>query len=297
MVSFKQLRYFEALARLGHFGKAAEHCAISQPALSMQVQDLEDALGLKLIERRAKGASLTEPGKEVARRAARILGEVQDLADYARQCGALLSGPLRLGVIPTIAPYLLPQLLVTLKARHPDLELHVRETQTSVLLSELGEGRLDVLVLALPVDEPDFETMRLFDDKFLLAMPKGRRPQSRVRASPELLKSDRLLLLEEGHCLRDQALSYCSLRQVDTFGASSLATLVQMVANGMGLTLLPEISVAQECARGEIALIRFAEPEPKRTLGLVWRGSSPRKRDFEELGRLIVETSGRAWDR
>jgi LysR family hydrogen peroxide-inducible transcriptional activator len=199
-------------------------------------------------------------------------------------------------VIPTIAPYLLPQLLVTLKARHPDLELHVRETQTSVLLSELGEGRLDVLVLALPVDEPDFETMRLFDDKFLLAMPKGRRPQSRVRASPELLKSDRLLLLEEGHCLRDQALSYCSLRQVDTFGASSLATLVQMVANGMGLTLLPEISVAQECARGEIALIRFAEPEPKRTLGLVWRGSSPRKRDFEELGRLIVETSGRARD-
>jgi LysR family hydrogen peroxide-inducible transcriptional activator len=294
MVSFKQLRYFEALARLGHFGKAAEHCAISQPALSMQVQDLEEALGLKLIERRAKGASLTEPGKEVARRAARILGEVQDLADYARQCGALLSGPLRLGVIPTIAPYLLPQLLVTLKARHPDLELHVRETQTSVLLSELGEGRLDVLVLALPIDEPDFETMRLFDDKFLLAMPKGRRPQARVRASPALLKSDRLLLLEEGHCLRDQALSYCSLRQVDTFGASSLATLVQMVANGMGLTLLPEISVTQECARGEIALIRFEEPEPKRTLGLVWRGSSPRKRDFEELGQLIVETSGRA---
>lgn len=294
MVSFKQLRYFEALARFGHFGKAAEHCAISQPALSMQVQDLEEALGLKLIERRAKGASLTEPGKEVARRAARILGEVQDLADYARQCGALLSGPLRLGVIPTIAPYLLPQLLVTLKARHPDLELHVRETQTSVLLSELGEGRLDVLVLALPIDEPDFETMRLFDDKFLLAMPKGRRPQARVRASPALLKSDRLLLLEEGHCLRDQALSYCSLRQVDTFGASSLATLVQMVANGMGLTLLPEISVTQECARGEIALIRFEEPEPKRTLGLVWRGSSPRKRDFEELGQLIVETSGRA---
>lgn len=293
MVSFKQLRYFEALARLGHFGKAAEHCAISQPALSMQVQDLEDALGLKLIERRAKGASLTEPGKEIARRAARILGEVQDLADYARQCGALLSGPLRLGVIPTIAPYLLPQLLVTLKARHPNLELHVRETQTSVLLSELAEGRLDLLVLALPVEEPDFETLRLFDDTFLLAMPKGRRPQARVRANPELLKSDRLLLLEEGHCLRDQALSYCSLRQVDTFGASSLATLVQMVANGMGLTLLPEISVAQECARGEIALVRFEEPEPKRTLGLVWRASSPRKRDFEELGRLIVETSGR----
>ncbi|MDX2204283.1 MAG: LysR substrate-binding domain-containing protein [Hyphomicrobiaceae bacterium] len=297
MISLKQLRYFEAVARHGHFGKAAEHCAISQPALSMQIQDLEQELGLKLIERRAKGAVLTEPGKEVARRAARILGEVRDLADYASQCGQLLSGPLRLGVIPTIAPYLLPRLLAELRTRHPHLELHVRETQTSVLVAELDHGQLDVLVLALPVDAPELETLPLMEDRFLLAMPKGRRPQAKVRASPELIKNDRLLLLEEGHCLREQALTYCSLRQVnniDTFGASSLATLVQMVANGMGLTLLPEIAVAQECTRGDIALIRFEEPQPTRTIGLAWRATSPRRRDFVELGRLIVATSGRA---
>lgn len=296
MISLKHLRYFAAVARYGHFGKAAEHCAISQPALSMQIQDLEEELGLKLIERRARGAVLTEPGKEIARRAARILGEVRDLADYANQCGQLLSGPLRLGVIPTIAPYLLPHLLVTLRERHPHLDLHVRETQTSVLLAELENGQLDVLFLALPVEAADVETLRLFEDRFLLAMPTGRRPRARVRAGPELIKNDRLLLLEEGHCLRDQALSYCNLRQVssiDTFGASSLATLVQMVSNGMGLTLLPEISVAQECTRGDIALVRFEDPQPTRTLGLAFRASSPRRRDFEELGRLIVETSGR----
>ena len=295
MISLKQLRYFAAVARHGHFGKAAEQCTISQPALSMQIQDLEEELGLKLIERRARGAVLTEPGREIARRAARILGEVRDLADYASQCGQLLSGPLRLGVIPTIAPYMLPRLLVTLRARHPHLELHVRETQTSVLVSELENGQLDVLMLALPIDAPDIETLELMEDRFLLAMPKGRRPQKKVRAGPELIKNDRLLLLEEGHCLRDQALSYCNLRQVnniDTFGASSLATLVQMVANGMGLTLLPEISVAQECTRGDIALIRFEEPQPTRKLGLAFRASSPRRRDFEELGWLIVETSG-----
>lgn len=292
MVSLKQLKYFEAVARHSHFGRAAEQCAVSQPALSMQIQDLERELGLQLIERRASGATLTEAGREIARRAARILGEVRDLADYAHLRGQPLSGPLRLGVIPTVAPYLLPSLLVRLRDQFPALELQLRETQTDVLIGELLEGALELLVLALPVEHRDIETIKLFDDRFLLALPRGRRFPARVRAGPQILKTDRLLLLEEGHCLRDQALSYCHLRQVDhvdTFGASSLATLVQMVANGMGLTLLPQISVAQESQRGNIQVMRFEDPEPKRTLGLAWRTTSPRKRDFVELGRLIVE--------
>lgn len=296
MTSLKQLRYFEAVARFGHFGKAASHCAVTQPALSMQIQELERLLGLQLIERRAKGTSLTEAGREIARRAARILSEVRDLSDYAHQCSKPLSGSLRLGVIPTVAPYLLPALLVSLRDQYPALELHLRETQTNVLVGELLDGSLDLLVLALPVEHPDIETSALFEDRFLLALPQGRRISSRVRANPEILKKDRLLLLEEGHCLRDQALSYCDLRQVrnvDTFGASSLATLVQMVANGMGLTLLPQISLAHEAQHGNIQIMRFEDPEPTRTLGLAWRATSPRKHDFAELGRLIVACAGR----
>lgn len=296
MISIKQLRYFEAVARFSHFGRAAEHCAISQPALSMQVQDLENELGLQLIERRPKGMRLTAEGREIARRATRILAEVRDLGDYARHRASLLSGPLHLGVIPSVAPYVLPPLLPLLREQHPDLDLHIRETQTQPLLQQLLDGTLDLLLLAMPVEHPDVETIRLFEDRFLLALPRKRRTLGVVRATPDLLKGDRLLLLEEGHCLRDQALAFCELRQVDsinTFGASSLSTLVQMVANGLGLTLLPEISVDLETRRADVRLMRFAEPEPSRVLGLAWRSTSPRKRDFVELGKLIASVSQR----
>jgi LysR family transcriptional regulator, hydrogen peroxide-inducible genes activator len=296
MISIKQLRYFEAVARFSHFGRAAEHCAISQPALSMQVQDLENELGLQLIERRPKGMRLTAEGREIARRATRILAEVRDLGDYARHRASLLSGPLHLGVIPSVAPYVLPPLLPLLREQHPDLDLHIRETQTQPLLQQLLDGTLDLLLLAMPVEHPDVETIRLFEDRFLLALPRKRRTLGVVRATSDLLKGDRLLLLEEGHCLRDQALAFCELRQVDsinTFGASSLSTLVQMVANGLGLTLLPEISVDLETRRADVRLMRFAEPEPSRVLGLAWRSTSPRKRDFVELGKLIASVSQR----
>ena len=294
MISLKQLRYFEAVARLGHFGRAADHCSITQPALSMQIQDLESELGLKLLERRPKGVRLTPEGREIARRAGRILSEVRDLTDYGQHRGSLLSGALHLGVIPSVAPYLLPPLLPLLREQYPELDLHIRETQTQALLQQLLDGSLDLLLLALPVEHPDVETIRLFEDKFLLALPRNRRLQGQLRATPDLIKEDRLLLLEEGHCLRDQALAFCQLRQVgniNTFGASSLSTIVQLVANGLGLTLLPEISVDLETKHADVRVMRFADPEPSRVLGLAWRSSCPRKREFVELGKLIVTGS------
>ena len=291
MASIKQLRYFDAVARFGHFRKAAEHCAVTQPALSMQIQELERELGVRLVERRPKGAMLTEAGREIARRASRILTEVRDLRDCARRSSAPLSGPLSLGIIPTVAPYVLPPLLPSMRQLYPDLDLLVRETHTAQLRDELLDGSLDLLMLALPLEHADIETLPLFEDRFLLAMPRNRRIKGGMRATPAFLEEDRLLLLEEGHCLRDQALAYCQLRQVDsidTFGVSGLSTIVQMVANGMGLTLLPEISVDLETRTGQVRLIRFEEPEPSRLLGLAWRSTSPRKRDFAEFGRLVM---------
>jgi LysR family hydrogen peroxide-inducible transcriptional activator len=296
MISLKQLKYFDAVARSGHFGKAAAHCTISQPALSMQIQELEKFLGVQLLERGRNGVMLTEGGKEIAQRAARVLADVRDIVDVARRQGGVLAGPLALGVIPSVAPYILPQLLPTLRDAFPDLDLHIRESQTQVLVRELVDGQLDVLLLALPVEHTDIETIRLFDDRFLLAMAESHGMSNRMHATPELLEENRLLLLEEGHCMRDQALEFCSLRQIEninTFGASSLSTLVQMVANGLGMTLLPELAVPLETRRGNIHLMRFAAPEPQRVIGLAWRRSSPRKRHFAQLGQMIAEAAAR----
>lgn len=291
-ISLKQLRYFAAVARLKHFARAAAHCNVTQPALSMQVRELERGLGVELIERRPNGAQLTDTGRMIAERAEAILAAVRDLDDVARHHDAILTGRLCLGVIPSIAPYSLPPLLPRLKSQYPDLDLMIRETQTATLLSELAAGELDVLLLALPIEHGhDFEVMELFEDRFWLAVPKGWKGGSgRAAARPDWVLNDRLLLLEEGHCLRDQALSFCELRQVDhldTFGASSLTTIVQMVANGMGLTLLPEMSLGVELAHGNVEVHRFAPPEPARTVGLAWRKGSARRADFEALGEMI----------
>jgi LysR family hydrogen peroxide-inducible transcriptional activator len=296
MVSLRQLRYFSTVARTGHFGAAAEQCAVTQPALSMQVQELEKELGLQLLERGRKGVALTVGGREIAGRAARVLAEVRELVDSARHLSGRFSGPFRFGAIPSIAPYLLPQLLPLIRAHHPDLDLHLRETRTHRLLGELVDGDLDLVLLALPVEHPGVETLPLFEDRFLLAVPASRSIGKNMRATPDLLREDRLLLLEEGHCLRDQALAVCHLRQaesIDTFGASSLSTIVQMVSNGLGLTLLPELSLELEAKRADIRLMRFTNPEPQRIIGLAWRETSPRKRDFVALGDLIMEAAGR----
>jgi LysR family hydrogen peroxide-inducible transcriptional activator len=289
-VTLKQLRYFDALARELHFGRAADACAVTQPALSMQIHELEQNLGLVLVERTRSGVQLTPKGQEIARRCARILGDTRDLIAYAQHANRVLSGTLRLGVIPSVAPYLLPPLLPLLRDAYPELELHVRETQTQPLTEELLEGKIDVLLLALPVKHPDLTNMPLFQDRFLLAVPKERKLSGRVRATKELIENEHLLLLEEGHCLRDQALTYCNLQQVDafnTFGASSLSTIVEMVAAGYGITLLPEMCIPIEERGRNLTLVRFVDPEPARTIGLVWRSTTPRRDDFEELGRLV----------
>ena len=293
-VTFKQLRYFDALARELHFGRAAEMCSVTQPALSMQIHELEQTLGLTLVERTRSGVQLTDKGSLLAQRASRILGEVRDLVTFAQQSSQTLTGPLRLGVIPTLAPYILPPLLPLLRDAYPALELFVRETQTQPLTDELLDGKLDVVMLALPVKNPDLENHPLFEDRFLLALPKSRKLPGKVKASREMVENERLLLLEEGHCLRDQALSYCNLQQVNmvnTFGASSLATIVELVSAGFGITLLPEVSLKLEERGRDLTLLRFASPEPFRTIGLVWRATSPRRADFEALGQLVIRAT------
>ncbi len=294
MITTKQLVYFDAVARLKHFGRAADECAVTQPALSMQIQEMERELGVALVER-GRTIRLTDAGEEIAARAARILQEIDGLSDFASRRRSTLTGRLRLGVIPSIAPYLLPSVLPELQLRYPHLELRIRETLTEYLLAQLDDGTLDVALLALPVDAAGLETISLFEDRFLLASPKDApAPRAkRKRARIDDLDDAPLLLLEEGHCLREQALSFCSLRSTDnadSFGASSLSTLVQMVASGMGQTLLPEMSVGLEAARNEVRVMRFEGPEPSRTVGLAFRKTSPLKADFEALGAVIADT-------
>ncbi|PPD29212.1 MAG: LysR family transcriptional regulator [Hyphomicrobium sp.] len=289
-VTLKQLRYFDALARSLHFGRAADECSVTQPALSMQIQELELSLGAALVERTRTGVRLTDLGRDFADRSRRILADIRDLTEFAVHSGARFAGTLRLGVIPSVAPYMLPPLMPLLQTTYPDLKLHIRETQTATLVQELIDGKLDVLLLALPIQGNEIEVLELFDDRFLLALPTSHAISVNVRATPELIEHERLLLLEEGHCLRDQALTYCELKQiegVDTFGASSLATIVEMVAAGYGVTLLPEMSLGVETRNRAIGIMRFASPEPSRKIGLAWRHSSPRRADFIELGPLI----------
>jgi LysR family hydrogen peroxide-inducible transcriptional activator len=291
MVSLRQLRYLESLAETRHFGHAAEACAVSQPALSMQIKELEDELQVSLVERRKSGIELTEQGEEIAKRARAILASVRDLVDYAKQQEGVLAGVLKLGAIPSIAPYLLPAALPELQQRFPALNLQLRETVTENLVRELVTGDLDVILIALPVDDPEVETLHLFDDRFILATKATSRNKRLRHASPNMLTEERLLLLEEGHCLRDQALSYCHMvtpEARESFGASSLATIVQMGANGYGITLLPEMAIASEVhRRSDIRLLHFAAPEPKREIGLAWRKTSPRKADFLQFAQLL----------
>jgi LysR family transcriptional regulator, hydrogen peroxide-inducible genes activator len=294
MVTLRQLRYLEALADTLHFGQAAETCAITQPALSMQIKELESELQVSLMERRKSGIEMTEQGDEIVRRGRIILASVHDLLDYAKHRERVLTGSLKLGAIPSIAPYLLPEALPELQRRFPDLTLQLRETITDTLIRELVSGDLDLILVALPIDDPEIEKLHLFDDKFVLAarLTKGKRAKV-----ADMLAHERLLLLEEGHCLRDQALSFCRLvtpEARESFGASSLATIVQMVAHGYGITLLPEMAVGIEVRqRSDIRLMHFPAPEPKREIGLAWRKTSPRTADFHAFATLLKDVMRR----
>lgn len=294
MITLRQLRYLASLARHRHFGRAAADCAVTQPALSMQIRELEREIGTDLVERRPHDIALTETGLEVAQRAERILAATRDLVDFARHRGTL-AGSLKLGVIPTLAPYVLPYLLPQLQKRYPRLRLEVRETQTHVLIDELVAGELDCVMLALPVEGADLETLKLFDDSFLLAVPANDPLTERGRVTIDAVDRRRLILLEEGHCLRDQALAFCAVKERDepaSLGATSLTTVMQMVANAFGITLLPEVAAKTEARDGRVRLLRFAAPEPSRAVGLAWRRTSPRRKDFEALAVMVKKALG-----
>jgi LysR family hydrogen peroxide-inducible transcriptional activator len=297
MISLRQLRYFDALARTRHFGRAAEQVNVSQPALSMQIKDLEAVLGAPLIERRRNDNQLTPMGDEIHRRAHEILNSANDLIDYARHGSHTLTGPLSLGIIPSIAPYLLPAILPLLRDRFPELRLRLRETQTRMLVDELVAGDLDVILLSLPVAHPEIETLVLFEDRFLYVTkaPEAKSAKD-ARIALGAIDESRLLLLEEGHCLRDQALQFCSTARSTVvtgkpdLGAASLSTIMQLIANGFGATLLPEMALEAEIgANPEVRAVRFKNPEPRREVGLAWRRTSARKGDFEALGKAIKD--------
>jgi LysR family hydrogen peroxide-inducible transcriptional activator len=290
-ITLRQLHYFDALATHSHFGHAAAACAISQPALSMQIKELEEALGAVLIERGARQVRLTQFGQEVALRARDILRSVDELGDFARASRDRLAGRLRIGMIPTIAPYLLPAVIGNLARTRPELDIHVREALTSKLIQELAEGRLDTAIVALPVSEPSLTEVALFSENFLLVRP-GEDEGAPV-PNGETLRGMKLLLLEEGHCFRDQALSFCNVQSSPrgALDASSLSTLVQMVSAGMGVTLIPEMAVAVETRSAPVSVARFKGPQPSRTIGMVWRKTSPLSAQLLALSKIVARSA------
>lgn len=291
--TIKQFRYFESLARHGHFGRAAAACAISQPALSVQIKELEQEIGAVLFERGARQVRLTIFGEEFALRVREILRSVDELGDFVRASRDRLVGRLRIGVIPTIAPYLLPRIIASLSQTHSGLELHVRETQTQKLIQELTEGRIDTAIVALPVSEPSFTEVALFAENFVLVRP--REDEGKPVPDREALREMRLLLLEEGHCFRDQALSFCNIRSAlarDGLDASSLSTLVQMVSAGIGVTLIPEMAVPVETRSAPVAVTRFKSPQPSRTIGMIWRKTSPLAKELSQISEVVRASAG-----
>jgi LysR family hydrogen peroxide-inducible transcriptional activator len=289
-LTLRQLRYFESLAAQGHFGRAAEVSNISQPALSMQIRQMETALGCALFERGARAVTLTEFGRSFAPRARAILQQVDELDELARIARGPLTGRLRLGVIPTVAPYLLPRLVQDMTAQYPGLDLHLRETVTPRLIDDLHAGRLDAAILALPVSESGLTETPLLDEDFVLIRPA----QDRGRPVPDAqaLSTMRLLLLEEGHCFRDQALDFCSAGTTprEVMEGSSLATLVQMVAAGIGVTLIPEMACALETRAAPVVIDRFPAPAPHRRIGMVWRATTPLADRLTDLAHHLAGT-------
>lgn len=296
-MTLKQLRYFEALAQHQHFGRAASACAISQPALSVQIMELEKSLGTDLFERGRRQVRLTNFGEEFASRVRTILQSVEELGELARASTDRLVGRLRLGIIPTIAPYLLPAIISNLTRMNDGIDIQVRETVTPKLVEELSEGRLDAAIVALPVSEPSLSEIPLFEENFVLVRPLG--DAGKPVPGHEDLREMKLLLLEEGHCFRDQALSFCNIqssRPREILDASSLATLVQMVGAGMGVTLIPEMAIAVETRSAPVSISRFAAPEPARTIGMIWRKTSPLAKQLAEISRVVRQSAG-DWSR
>ena len=287
-LTLKHLRYLDALARHGHFGRAADSCAITQPALSIQIKELETMLGAPLVERCARQIHLTALGEDFVARARQILLAVDELEELARASTGPLAGRLRLGVIPTVAPYLLPDIIKALSAHFPALELQPREAVTKSLIDSLLESRLDAAIVALPMSEPALQEFALFEEDFVLVRPSDH--ADKPIPNPELLPETRLLLLEEGHCFRDQALSFCnsaSAQPRQLMEGNSLTTLVQMVSSGMGVTLIPEMALPLETRSADVSVARFPQPRPKRVIGMVWRKTNPLSDQLMQIGAIV----------
>lgn len=280
-MNLRDLRYLVALAEHKHFGRAADASFVSQPTLSTQIKKLEDELDVALVERTPRKILLTEVGREIAARARHVLDEVEQIRAIARRTKDPESGTLRLGIFPTLGPYLLPHLVPGLRERFPRLELLLTEEKTETLLARLREGRLDAALLALPLHDDQLHAEVLFDEPFLLAVPTQHRLAKRKALAIDDLESESLLLLEDGHCLRDQALDVCQLAgasERDGFRATSLETLRQMVAANVGITLLPMLAVRPPVVQSEaIHLLPFRGQPPSRRIALVWRKSSAMK--------------------
>lgn len=293
-MTLQELRYLVALADKGHFVRAADACHVGQPTLSVQLKKLEDYLHVTLFERNKHQLRPTPVGAQIIERARRMLAMAEEIRDLARSDHDPMSGPLRLGVIPTLGPYLIPHLLPAIRSTFCNLQLFLREDLTSNLLERLRQGSLDALLLALPVRGDDIEVMGLFREAFVVALPKGHALAQRRLVNEAALCGENVLLLEEGHCMRDQALAICgtsSSDQREELKGTSIETLRQMVAAGVGCTLLPQLAATPGVGSIDSDMVEirsFEAPEPARTIGLVWRHRYPREATIRGLGELIL---------
>ena len=291
-VTIKQMRYFSALAKYRHFSQAANACAITQPALSMQLRELEETLGCALIEKGTRPMRLTDTGLNVLKSVDQILGEVENIEEFTRASADRPMHSLRFGVIPTIAPYLLPEIITQLKSRFEDIALNIQEAKTEQLLESVREGRLDCAIMALPVSEPTLSELELFREEFVLVRPSE--DAHKPVPNPENLRKMRLLLLQEGHCFRDQALEFCKISPPvphELMDGSSLSTLVQMVGAGLGITLIPQMAVNLEQRAASVSVAAFAEPRPFRRVGMVWRKTNPIQHHLLEVAKALRNDS------
>lgn len=289
--TLKQLRYLCSVAEHGHFGQAAAACHVSQSTLSAGIQELENLLCTPLLERNHRQFLITTVGEEVVQRSQLILRQVEDLMTVCDAAAEPFSGRMRLGVIPTVAPFILPRMLKRMRREHADFQLFIREDLSQQLVNALQHGELDVLLLALPFPAEQVETLALFQDEFLLASPPNHPLSRKGKVRTAQLRGAQLLLLEDGHCLREHALEACKLRDTEVsvpYQATSLNTIVQMVANGIGVTLLPRMALDAQLLSGtDVAVTEFADSRVSRSIGLMWRRSSPRAGEFRLLGEFV----------
>ncbi len=288
----KQLRYFVALEQIGHFGKAAATCFVSQPAFSVAIRELESTLNIQLVDRTNKNVTITSLGREIAIQARQVLRDLEDLVELAQGNQQPLTGQLKLGVIPTIAPFMLPRLLPALRKSYPELKLQLKEDMTDRVYGKLMDGELDLILIALPYELRNVTEMRLFNDHFYLAHQLKSRFVDAAHYKVSDLPSDSILLLEDGHCMRDHALSACSIKNADKVSnitATSLLTLVQMVDADLGVTYLPEMAIGTPLLKNTRIKTTALDKNSFREIGLVWRKASTRHDEFRLLGSFIQE--------